>query len=156
MEDSLTYVFAIGWPSESDECAAVSPRRSRARAALRNACGCDGSGVSCARHFPAFYALFTCTQSKQPKRVLLVRYCTQSKTLVRTQNNTCTHSKQQDVPLCTSSAVGLLKSVEAGQSRQRRRAQHAKETPGNLEGCEADERPRPDRDLDPPLELYCW
>ena len=33
---------------------------------------------------------------------------------------------------------------------------NAKETPGNLEGCEADERPRPDRDLDPPLELYCW
>jgi hypothetical protein len=44
-------VFAIGWPSESDECAAVSPRRSRAHAALRNACGCDDvaatrSGVS--------------------------------------------------------------------------------------------------------------
>jgi len=37
--------------------------------------------------------------------------------------------------------------------RQRPRAQHAKETPGNLEGCEADERPCPDRDLDPPLEL---
>ena len=33
---------------------------------------------------------------------------------------------------------------------------NAEETPGNLEGCEADERPRPDRDWDPPLELYCW
>jgi hypothetical protein len=29
------------------------------------------------------------------------------------------------------------------ESRQRPRAQHAKETPGNLEGCEADERPLP-------------
>jgi hypothetical protein len=33
---------------------------------------------------------------------------------------------------------------------------NGEETPGNLEGCEADERPCPDRGLDPPLELYCW
>ena len=33
---------------------------------------------------------------------------------------------------------------------------NGEETPGNLEGCEADERPFPDHDLDPPLELYCW
>ena len=33
---------------------------------------------------------------------------------------------------------------------------NAEETPGNLEGCEANERPLQDRHLDPPLELYCW
>ena len=69
---------------------------------------------------------------------------------VRSQNNTCTQSKQQDVPLCTSSAVGLLKSVEAGQSRQRPFAQERRGDARHLEGCEADERPCQDRDLDPP------
>jgi len=47
-------------------------------------------------------------------------------------------------------------SFQKPEPRQSTSAQLAKETPGNLEGCEANERPLQDRDLDSPLELYCW
>ena len=67
-------------------------------------------------------------------------------------------SNKQEVDSNTQEASSRWSSkVFDGQSRDSALVpKNAKETPGNLEGCEADERPRPDRDLDPPLELYCW
>ena len=52
-------------------------------------------------------------------------------------------------------AVGLSKVSDVRSRDSARVLKNAEETPGNLEGCEADERPCPDRGLDPPLELYC-
>jgi hypothetical protein len=84
-------------------------------------------------------------------------------TLLYRIKTTCTQSKKHLYAvkttrraLCTSPAVGLLKSVDRRSRDSARVPKNAKETPSNLEGCEADERPCPDRGLDPPLELYCW
>jgi hypothetical protein len=60
------------------------------------------------------------------------------------------------IPHQTNSKAVEFSKCRSPEPRQRPRTQHAKETPSNLEGCEADERPCPDRGLDPPLELYCW
>ncbi len=83
-------------------------------------------------------------------------------TLLYAVKNTCTQSKQHLYAVKTTRRAVVHKPSRWSfekcrwpEPRQRPRAQHAKETPGNLEGCEADERPCPDRDLDPPLELYC-
>ena len=137
---------------------AVGIRRMRGRLSAAKPCACSAAKCVWLRRLGRFvrsaFSRILCIVHlyavKTTERVLLVHYCTQSKTLVRSQNNTCTQSKQQDVPLCTSSAVGLLKSVQAGQSRQRPFAQERRGDARHLEGCEADERPCQDRDLDPP------
>ena len=153
----------FGWTIRDASCLPLDGRRNSAdpRPNLRGEAvrmqRCELRAAATARAFRALgifphYALFTCTQSKQPKRVLLVHYCTQSKLLVRSQKHLYsvkTTRRAQAQPLGFQSA-----DVRSRDSA--RVPKNAKETPGNLEDCEADERPCPDRGLDPPLELYCW
>jgi hypothetical protein len=103
-------VFAIGWPSESDECAAVSPRRSRAHAALRNACGCDDvaatrsgvsrTGMGVAR-LQGFYRLIVLMRLKYRDRRALLWYFNRIKTTINRIKTTINRIKQ------TSKAVGV-------------------------------------------------
>ena len=52
-------------------------------------------------------------------------------------------SNKQLIPHQTNSKAVEFQSVGWPEPRQRPRTQHAKETPSNLEGCEADECPLP-------------
>ena len=53
-------------------------------------------------------------------------------------------------------AVGLLKSVDVRSRDNARVPKNAEETPGTSKAAKQTNAPFPDRDLDPPLELYCW
>ena len=53
-------------------------------------------------------------------------------------------------------AVGLLKSVDVRSRDSALLPKNAEETPGTSKAAKRTNAPFQDRDLDPPLELYCW
>ena len=130
-------------PSEHSSASTATSRRERPRSSpIHNE---QREGITLGTH----------SASNKPKGLLWYTHSASNKQLIPHQTNQKTYSWYSH-----SASNKQVKPLEfqkclMPEPRQRPRAQHAKETPGNLEGCEADERPCPDRDLDPPLELYC-
>jgi hypothetical protein len=118
-------------PSEHSSASTATSRRERPRSSpIHNE---QREGITLGTH----------SASNKPKGLLWYTHSASNKQLIPHQTNQKTYSWYSH-----SASNKQVKPLEfqkclMPEPRQRPRAQHAKETPGNLEGCEADERPLP-------------